>query len=125
MTRTNGRRLPMLVRAFAALGIACAVRLGLAPPSSAASYAPISGAGSSWSAPAISTWIDDLNQLGISNAYSAAGSSSGLANFAQGTVDWAASELPYDTPGVSAPLARGYAYVPDTAGGIALMYNLT
>jgi phosphate ABC transporter phosphate-binding protein len=110
---------------MATLGVVGAVLLGLAQPSSAATYAPISGAGSAWSYPAIHSWINNVAPLGITATYSAVGSVSGLANFAQGTVDWAASELPYGTPGVSGPPARGYAYVPDTAGGIALMYNLT
>jgi hypothetical protein len=43
-------------------------------------------------------------------------------------VDWAASEIPYgvqDGNNYDPPPTRGLAYMPDTAGAVAFMYNLT
>ncbi len=118
-------RLPLLARALAVLAAVGAILLGLAPPSSAATYVPITGAGSTWSYPAIHSWIDNEVAAGITATYSQGGSVFGLGDFAQGGVDWAASEFPYGTGSSEPPPSRGYAYVPDTAGATALAYNLT
>jgi phosphate ABC transporter phosphate-binding protein len=60
--------------------------------------------------------------------YAPVGSTTGRSNFKQGTVDWAASDIPYGVKdGVSddpPPTSRGFAYMPDTAGGTVFMYNL-
>ncbi len=94
----------------------------------AAAYATISGAGSSWSYPAINTWVHDVATNGITVNYTPNGSTSGRTQFKQGFVDFAASEIPYGLPdGTSSdppPTSRKYAYMPDTAGGTTFMYNL-
>jgi phosphate ABC transporter phosphate-binding protein len=97
------------------------------PAAAAASYAPITGAGSTWAYPAIHAWIDNMNQYGISVNYQPNGSSSGRTFFAGGQADWAASEIPYgvvDGANTDSPPSRGFVYVPDVAGGTTLMYNL-
>ena len=126
MTRALRSRVPLLTRVLAVLVTAGAVLLGLAATGSAATYVPITGAGSTWQYPAIHSWLDALDQYGLSGNYSPNGSQSGLTDFEGGAADWAASEFPYGTPGLGeqAP-ARGYAYVPDTADAVTLMYNLT
>ena len=94
--------------------------LAVTPPASAASYVPISGAGSTWSANAIDAWVTNVQQYGMVVNYSAVGSTSGRQDFAQGTVDWGASEIPYgirdgnnyDPP----PTTRGYAYMRSPTG---------
>jgi len=98
-----------------------------AQPASAASYVPINGAGSTWSANAINNWTVNIQQYGIKVNYQPVGSTSGRQEFAQGTVDWGASEIPYgvrDGNNYDPPPSRGYAYMPDTAGGTTFMYNL-
>jgi phosphate ABC transporter phosphate-binding protein len=98
-----------------------------APAASAASYVPIAGAGSTWSANAIDDWVTNVAQYGMVVNYSAVGSTSGRQDFAEGTVDWGASEIPYgvhDGDNYDPPPTRGYAYMPDTAGGTTFMYNL-
>jgi ABC-type phosphate transport system substrate-binding protein len=88
----------------------------------AASFVPISGSGSTWSYNAIHAWVNDVSTSGMTVDYSANGSPAGLANFRDGVVDWAASEIPYGVPIGSVsnpPPTRRYAYVPDTAGGLA------
>ena len=98
-----------------------------AQSASAASYVPISGAGSTWSYNAINAWNTNIAQYGIRISYAAVGSTSGRQDFAQGTTDWGASEIPYgvrDGNNFDQPPKRGYAYMPDTAGGTTFMYNL-
>jgi phosphate ABC transporter phosphate-binding protein len=95
--------------------------------SAATSYVPISGAGSSWSSNAIDQWRRNVQQYGIRVNYASTGSSDGRNQFKAGTVDFGASEIPYGTTdnGVTEPApSRGYAYMPDVAGGTAFMYNL-
>jgi phosphate ABC transporter phosphate-binding protein len=98
-----------------------------AQPASATSYVPISGAGSTWSANAINDWVTNVSQFGMKVNYQPVGSTSGRQEFADGTVDWGASEIPYgvhDGTNFDPPPTRGYAYMPDTAGGTTFMYNL-
>ena len=116
------------------IGILSAVLFALATvtttastASAATSYVPISGAGSSWSSNAIDQWRRNVQQYGIRVNYASTGSSDGRNQFKAGTVDFGASEIPYGTTdnGVTEPApSRGYAYMPDVAGGTAFMYNL-
>jgi phosphate ABC transporter phosphate-binding protein len=113
----------MLVVA-AALTAACS---NITPPASAATFVPLSGAGSTWSSNAIDAWITGVAAKGLTVSYAAVGSAAGRADFAQGKADWAASEIPYgvqDGNNANLAPARGYTYVPDTAGGLAFVYNL-
>ncbi len=113
--------------AGAALIVWCAGIFAPSQPADAASYVPISGAGSTWSYNAIHEWITDVAQFGMTVNYADVGSSTGREEFAQGTVDWGASEIPYgvqDGNNYDPPPTRGYAYMPDTAGGTTFMYNL-
>ncbi|MGI5239213.1 substrate-binding domain-containing protein [Dactylosporangium sp. CA-139066] len=112
----------------AALLVAVVSLAGPARPAAAANYVPISGAGSTWSYNAIHAWIGNVAQFGMRVDYERSGSTTGRAKFRQGIVDWAASDIPYGVQdGVEAdpPPQRGFAYMPDTAGGTAFMYNLS
>ncbi|HEX3512740.1 MAG TPA: substrate-binding domain-containing protein [Trebonia sp.] len=118
----------LLAGLLAALTAVFASLLAQAQPSSAAVFAPITGAGSTWAYPAIHTWIDDENQNGLAVNYAPNGSSSGRALFADGQADWAASEIPYgvvDGANTDSPPARGFAYMPSVAGATTFAYNLT
>jgi phosphate ABC transporter phosphate-binding protein len=98
-----------------------------AQSASAASFVPLNGAGSTWSYNAINDWITNVAQYGMRVNYQPVGSTSGRQEFAQGTTDWGASEIPYGVKdgNISDPApTRGYAYMPDTAGGTTFMYNL-
>ena len=88
---------------------------------------PISGAGSTWSANAINNWITNVSPVRHDGQLRRVGSTTGPEEFASGTVDWGASEIPYgvkDGNNYDPPPTRGYAYMPDTAGGTTFMYNL-
>lgn len=119
-------RRPLL--AAAAVALAGALVLQTAPQTAHADgYTPITGRGSSWSSNAIDQWRGSVaNQMTVN--YTAQGSTDGRINFINGSVDFAVSEIPFQsnpTDG-SAPERpdRGYAYMPIVAGGTAFMYNL-
>lgn len=101
-----------------------------APAGAAESYQRISGEGSSWAAVAIERMRANVKQFGMTVDFNPSGSTAGRKNFLNGTVDFAASDIPFQfTPedGTSAPekpVPGSYAYMPVTAGGTAFMYNL-
>ena len=72
----------------------------------------------------------NVRQFGITVDYNPSGSSAGRKNFLNGTVDFAASDIPFqfepeDGSAPENPAPGSYAYIPVTAGGTAFMYNLT
>jgi phosphate ABC transporter phosphate-binding protein len=101
--------------------------LGMPGPASAASFVPISGSGSTWSYNAIHAWQGNVAQYGMVVNYAGVGSTVGRNQYRDGTVDWAASDIPYgvqDGNNFDPPPSRSFAYMPDTAGGTTFMYNL-
>ncbi len=106
------------------------VGAGQAPSASASGgYQRISGEGSSWAANAIDAMRVNVRQFGITIDYNPSGSTSGRKNFLNGTVDFAASDIPFqfqpeDGSAPENPAPGSYAYMPVTAGGTAFMYNL-
>jgi len=91
-------------------------------------YYPVAGAGSTWSANALQQWIRNVfDNYQWKITYDDSGSSAGRSLFAQGTVDFGVSEIPYALSGSDSPDARPtrpFAYVPIVAGGTSFMYNL-
>ncbi|MBC7761272.1 MAG: phosphate ABC transporter substrate-binding protein PstS [Candidatus Saccharibacteria bacterium] len=95
----------------------------------ATTYTPISGTGSTWSQNALDQWRRNVaSNYGMTVNYSGTGSSAGRKDFIGGTVDFAVSEIPFQSAPEdgSAPEkpANGYAYMPIVAGGTSFMYNL-
>jgi phosphate ABC transporter phosphate-binding protein len=98
-------------------------------PAAADSYVPVSGAGSTWSQNAVDQWRRDVQQYGMRINYAGTGSSDGRRQWLNGTVDFAASDIPFqfhpeDGSPPENPAAGSYAYIPVTAGGTVFMYNL-
>jgi phosphate ABC transporter phosphate-binding protein len=119
------RRTAIVLAAFAIFAV-----LAVTPSASADSYVPVSGAGSTWSQNAIDQWRRDVQQYGMRINYAGNGSSQGRRQFLDGTVDFAASDIPFqfhpeDGSPPEAPAPGSYAYMPVTAGGTVFMYNLT
>ncbi|MEO1059392.1 MAG: substrate-binding domain-containing protein, partial [Actinomycetota bacterium] len=113
-----------------ALGITA---IGAVAPQPAAeagqSFQRIAGEGSSWSANAIDAMRVNVRQFGITVDYNPSGSTAGRRNWLNGTVDFAASDIPFqfepeDGSAPERPEPDSYAYIPVTAGGTAFMYNL-
>jgi phosphate ABC transporter phosphate-binding protein len=101
---------------------------GAASRAQAAAGLPVSGAGSTWAATAVNQWSANLRQEGLSVGYAATGSADGRRQFANSTVDYAVSDVPYGLTdaGVTDPApARSFTYLPLVAGGTALAYHLT
>ncbi|MUH51867.1 MAG: phosphate ABC transporter substrate-binding protein [Actinobacteria bacterium] len=102
---------------------------GSMPKASADGFQRISGEGSSWAANAIDAMRVNVRQFGITVDYNPSGSTAGRKNFLNGTVDFAASDIPFqfkpeDGSAPEKPAPGSYAYMPVTAGGTAFMYNL-
>ncbi len=64
-------------------------------PADAVSYDRISGEGSSWAANAIDAMRVNVKQYGMTVDYTSSGSTSGRKNFLNGTVDFSASDIPF------------------------------
>lgn len=110
--------------------VGCSVVAIHVGPAKADSYVPVSGAGSTWSANALNTWISDVKQYGMRINYAPTGSTDGRHQFLGGTVDFAASDIPFqshpeDGSAPEIPPQGSYAYIPVTSGGTTFMYNLT
>jgi phosphate transport system substrate-binding protein len=114
---------------FAAAIFAGALASGAPQAAHAATYTPISGTGSTWSQNALDQWRKNVAaNYGMTVNYSGTGSSAGRRDFIAGTVDFAVSEIPFQSAPEdgSAPEKppTGFAYMPIVAGGTAFMYNL-
>ncbi|UUU31301.1 phosphate ABC transporter substrate-binding protein PstS [Streptomyces sp. CA-210063] len=110
------------------LSLLCALVAAQTSPAHAASYAKITGSGSTWSANAVTQWVRNVKaNFDMTVNFTDNGSSQGREQFKNNVVDFAVSEIPYGLKeqGVTdAPPQRGYAYMPIVAGGTSFMYNL-
>jgi phosphate ABC transporter phosphate-binding protein len=123
------------LRALGTLGALLGMIAGLlagpaAATATAESYTPVAGAGSTWAENAIDQWRKAVNQYGMRISYAGNGSSDGRRQFLSSTVDFAVSDIPFQThptdgSAAERPSAGSYAYMPIVAGGTAFMYHLT
>jgi ABC-type phosphate transport system substrate-binding protein len=122
------------VRIGALIGAGAAVALasiGLVPvPAEAGSFVPVSGSGSSWASVAIDQWAQDVRPSGIVINYNPDGSAAGRGDYMANQDDFAGSDPPFRNgqdklggTGAEHP-SQGYSYIPDTAGGTALIYHI-
>jgi ABC-type phosphate transport system substrate-binding protein len=87
----------------------------------------IAGTGSSFAAPAITAWTDDVSQApyNLSVNYTSSNSGQGRYEFTSGTVDYAATDTGYVSSSVgTTPPSFAYEFIPITAAGVAFMYNI-
>ncbi len=128
--RRSIRRASTRVAVLLVAGLAVTLSGGGSTPTAAGlSYQRISGEGSSWAQPAIDAMRVNVQQFGITVDYNPSGSTAGRKNFLNGTVDFAASDIPFqlnpeDGSTPESPTPGSYAYMPVVAGGTAFMYNL-
>jgi phosphate transport system substrate-binding protein len=115
-------------RALSTIALATAILVTMSVPASAVSPAKINGTGSSYVALAIQQWVADGQSRGLPVNFLPTSSPDGLTSYADGLIDFAATEAEYSAlvgPNVGSPAgARGYQYVPDVAGATAIMYNV-
>ncbi|MFB2586729.1 cell wall-binding repeat-containing protein [Herbiconiux liukaitaii] len=131
---SHTRRGALLVRVLSAV-VAGATIFAIAGPApgaavAAGSFVPISGTGSTWSQGPLDRWRKDVAvDFGMTVNYAGVGSSAGRRDFVAQTVDFAVSEMPFQsTPedgSASEVPSSTYAYLPLVAGGTALAYHLT
>ncbi|GAA2014176.1 hypothetical protein GCM10009719_26030 [Nocardioides kribbensis] len=100
----------------------------LGDPAARVAYAQIEGTGSTWSELIVQQWIADVDANGLKVVYTGGGSSKGRKDFAQGSTDFAISEIPYqgtdETGQADTSNGRDFAYLPIVAGGTAFTYQL-
>lgn len=111
-------------RVVVALVIAGLV-LGLLPEPSGAAPAKVNGAGSTYVALAMQQWVADAQTNGLAVNYTPTGSPQGLTSYAQGQIDFAGTEAEFSALSAGTEPARGFQYVPDVAGAISVMYNVS
>lgn len=116
--------------------MACASVVGVVAPAAPAGAAvTVDGAGSTWSSIAVNQWRADVARTGLNINFNAVGSSAGRQFFWSDQVDFAVSEIPFqsayrDSSGtvvtneVALAAHRPYAYLPIVAGGTSFMYHL-
>jgi phosphate transport system substrate-binding protein len=119
----------MLTAAFAVIAAVVSLVALTASPGSAqlaTNAAPLSGTGSSFAAPAISTWVNAVRNAPYSLSLSYANSNSGTGRyeFTNQTVDYAVSDIGYVGSTDNTPPSFSFNFIPITAGGIAFMYNV-
>jgi phosphate transport system substrate-binding protein len=90
-----------------------------------ANPAAVNGSGSTYVALAMQQWVADAQTAGLSVNYLPTGSPDGLTSYANGLTDFAGTEAEFSAlSGTDAGARRGYQYVPDVAGAVAVMYNV-
>ena len=98
-----------------------------ATPEAAAAPARLSGRGSSYVGPAMTQWTADAYTRGLNINYLPTSSPDGLGQYQQSTVNFAGTEAEFSSLlglGNDSQVRRGFQYVPDVAGAVAIMYNV-
>lgn len=116
--------LPAALALSLAAGTLASGTLGAQPALAAGPL--VNGGGSSYAAVAIDQWRAEILAINGDNInYNTSSSVLGLNEFAQGQLDFGASEIGYSTGQASAKPTVKYQYLPDVAGATCIMYNLT
>ena len=87
----------------------------------------VTGAGATFPLNMIEQWKSDFNKAtGATIAYTGVGSGAGRTQLIAGTVDFAGSDVPAAAAEVDQLKAKygDFAYIPETAGGISVQYNV-
>jgi ABC-type phosphate transport system substrate-binding protein len=125
--RTRSRRATRLSAAgvaAAVVGVAVAV---IGPSAPAGAAVTLNGTGSSFAAPAIESWVAAVSHAPytLSLNYSSSSSGQGRYEFTNQTTDFAVSDTGYVSGAIgTTPPGFPFAFLPVTAAGVALMYNV-
>jgi phosphate transport system substrate-binding protein len=121
MSRSLRRAARLLVLPLAVIATLAPTVPG-APPAEAGG-ALVNGSGSSYVALAMQQWVTDAGAQGLRVNYTPSGSPAGVSQYVGTQVSFAATEAEFSSFGTTS-VPRGYQYVPDVAGAVAVMYNL-
>jgi phosphate transport system substrate-binding protein len=110
---------------LASLAAAVLVLASLCSSPMAADAIRLTGAGASFPAPLYQRWFRDyfLAHPEVRVDYQAIGSGGGVANFVEGRLDFAGSDLPL-TAAEAEKVAGGVVQLPIAAGAVVVVYNL-
>jgi ABC-type phosphate transport system substrate-binding protein len=88
--------------------------------------AQINGTGSSFAAPAMSSWVNDVGNApyDLNIGYASSNSGQGRYEFTNQTTDYAVSDIGYVGNTDTTPPSFPFNFIPITAGGIAFMYHV-
>jgi len=115
----------LLVRRLAGLLGVAALIVAVASPPARADDAAINGSGSTYVALAMQQWVADAQTQGLHVNYTPLGSPPGLTEYGQSLVDFAGTEAEFASLQVgNTDPSRGYQYIPDVAGAVAIMYHV-
>jgi ABC-type phosphate transport system substrate-binding protein len=123
-----GRRLLVIVAVLAAVAFLTLVPTR-APSVARAAGPTLNGGGSSFASLEIDTWRAEVKRkpYELILNYVAQGSTFGRTQYIQGNFDYAASDIPFpqvELDQVNATNRKDFAYIPVSAGGLGMMYNL-
>jgi phosphate transport system substrate-binding protein len=93
-------------------------------PTPPQALARINGTGSTYVGLAMQQWTAEATIQGLQVNYTPTGSPDGLSRFRGGQVDFAGTEAEFSSLQVGGDVPRGFQYVPDVAGAVAVMYNV-
>ncbi len=119
-----------MLRRWSSVIVLAATSMMLAPligTSPAFAAVPLNGAGSSFAGPEVSQWTVDTAKApySLNVNYTSSASGDGRFQFANGTVDYAVSDIPYQPyPFDTKSPTFKFMYIPVTAGGLAFMYHV-
>ena len=131
MNRQKHRSARWKAGALVSLVIAAVLPLAVTVPVAKAdvSHTEIDGSGSTWAYNAVEQWIADEQSAGLKVVFTGTGSAQGRKDFANGTTDYAVSDIGYlgtdPVTGVSdTSQGRAFAYLPIVAGGTSFPYQI-
>jgi phosphate transport system substrate-binding protein len=116
-----------LIRMIAAVGLVGLIAgVFKVPAAYAADKQKVVGAGSSFAYLLLDQWRASTasKPYSLDFNYQASGSTQGRLNFGQKQIDFAASDIPYQTDDQFVPAAGSYRYVTAVAGALSFMFNL-
>lgn len=113
-----------LLAAFAATGTGSLAASAETDPSPRGALARVNGTGSTYVGLAMQQWTAEAQVQGLQVNYTPTGSPDGLSRYRGGQVDFAGTEAEFSSLQVGGDVSRGFQYVPDVAGAVAVMYNV-
>ena len=119
----------LVVGLFSVVAPFAGVPAGASSSTRAQASAPILGGGASFPQPIYAQWTADVARApyNLSVNYQAAGSTFGRTKYLSGELDFGGSDIPFsqiERSQVASSPRKNFAYVPMTAGGLGLMFNV-
>jgi ABC-type phosphate transport system substrate-binding protein len=121
------RRARSVLLSLVAILAACILGATVGTGAASAAGASLNGSGSSFAAPAVESWVGNVQDAPYSLTlnYSSSNSGQGRYEFTNQTTDFAVSDTGYVSGTIgTTPPSFPFIFVPITAAGVAFMYNV-